>query len=204
MTAQNISTLLQELPILIMYVVPGYLLLWTMGFILSGKIEKDKNLLLKSTVLSYLWITLWNVALKGKALDTTGWKIVIIVTAIIAGYIASRIIVSQRYKDFLKRVRVTRTVHNNCFRDIIDFENGLQVAAFLEKDKRIYQGEIRYFEEKDGTENTYIVLSNWVKYDYDGTEVENYESSNNRRVLLNTRDISRMELCYDPNSSRIK
>jgi len=56
MTPENIVNIINALPKLIIYIVPGYLLIWVKRFILSEKNESTSSILLESIVLSYILI----------------------------------------------------------------------------------------------------------------------------------------------------
>ena len=82
---------------------------------------------------------------------------------------------------------------------------GLLALVYLSEEKKIYKGQIRKYEENDNGTNTYLLLSNYVMYKYgEDDELINYENCNENRVLLNTKDITRIELFYHPDSHKIR
>lgn len=202
MGPEEIRTIIKEIPTLIMYVVPGYLILWSMGLVLSRKMEKENHLLLKSIAISYVLIVIGNWALKGGVLKSWGTKSLLIIIALIIGYVLGRIMLNTWFRKLLRKIGITKTVHDNFLTDVIDFSYGLECMVFLPNERQIFKGEIRKFEEKENTENSFIVLAKYKQFNYDGDEILNYETSENYRLLLNTRDISRIELFYDPRSEK--
>ncbi|HBV97994.1 MAG: hypothetical protein JL50_01205 [Peptococcaceae bacterium BICA1-7] len=188
---------------MIMYLVPGYLLLWIMGFMLSIKIDKDSNMIIKSIVISYILINVGNLLVGQNVLVSLISKIGVMASALIIGFIAAKIVLSGFFASILKRIGVSKSIHKNFFNDIVDLEYGLCVMVYLPNERMIYKGEIRKYEESDDPKNAFILLAGFVQYNYDGEVLMNCENEHNQRILLNTKDISRMELYYHPKSKRI-
>lgn len=204
MSPEEIRMIIKEIPTLIMYVVPGYLTLWGMGLALSRKISKDNHLLMKSIAISYIFIVIGNWMLNGEVLKSWGTKTSLIIISLVIGYIVGRIMLSACFTKVLRKIGITKTMHDNFLTDIIDFDYGLDCMAYLPDERMIYKGEIRKFEEKVNAENSYIVLANYKQFNYDGDVIIESQVPDNYRVLLNTRDISRIELFYDSRSLKIK
>lgn len=202
MELKEIASIIKELPMLIMYVVPGYLFLWSMGLVLSRNIKKDNHLVFKSIAISYILIVVGNWVFEN-VLASWGTKTLMLVSSLILGWIMAKIILSQWFKKVLIFIGITQSVCDNFLTDIADFNLGLMAIAYLPNEKMIYKGEIRQFEEKESSESSFMVLSNYVQYNYEGIEKLNYEGEDNYRILLNTRDISRIELYYHPDSTKI-
>lgn len=202
----NLKEIIEILPSIVLYVVPGYLFLWVYRFRLSLEIDKDEYLLLKSIVISYLIIfpidsigELCNCISSNSNLG----KIVIILIAIGAGYVFSCVVVSDLFKKLLKKLKIYRSVYSNIWNDVIDDVHGLWIKAYMPEEKLIYKGDIVRYEEKKDTENTYLVLSNYTLLNYDGKVIVSRENEDNSCVMINSRNVSRIELEYHPDSKCI-
>lgn len=207
MSVEQAKLLIDLLPTLIIYLIPGYLIIWVISFMLSQKIDKDSNLFIKSIVLSFIFITFGNSILSFgdlNIIDSNLLKVVVILISLVLGYVISKILVSNYFKRILKKLGINKSVYTNFWNEIVDTEKGLLVMVYLASEKKTYKGELRKYEECDHGDSTFLILSNYVLYNYDGEdEILNYEKDNNYRVLLNTKDISRIELFYHPESKKI-
>ncbi len=197
MNAEQIQKLIELLPTLIMYFVPGYLILWINSFMLSQKLEKDKHLLLKSIVVSYIILTIENYFF-GRVIT-----IPTIIFALIFGLLLSRVILSKCFSKVLSWMGINKSFYSNFWNDVIDMENGLWVIVYLPNEQLIYKGQLRRFEEKDNTEHTFLILSNYTLLNYSGEEIISYAENKQYRVIINTKDISRIELFYHQDSKMI-
>lgn len=206
MNFEQINQLIEALPTLIMYLVPGYLILWINAFVLSIKLENDRYVLLKSVVLSYVILTLGNYILSFKGLSIFGSNLLKIVTlgvAITVGYSLSKFILSECFCRILKFLGINKSFFGNFWNDIVDLENGLWVIAYIPTDQVIYKGQLRKFEEKNNSESSFLVLSNYTTLTYSSEVLADYQEQNEKRVIINTKDISRLELYYSPKSRKI-
>lgn len=197
----SIAQIIKELPTLIIYLVPGYMILWTLNYTLSREMAPNNHLVFKSLALSYLLIQISNLITQ-KYLDRPASIITLLVWGPIIGYGLGRILKTQWFKKFLHCIGINRSIHENFLNDIIDDEKGVWVTVYL-KDK-IYLGKIRKYEEKRDMSESYIVLSNWIKFDLAGEEKENHEENNDFRVLIKLKASDRIELQYHPESVNIK
>lgn len=208
MSIEQAKVLIELLPTIVIYIIPGYLIIWVISFILSFRIEKDSNLFLKSIVLSYLVITFGNLIAGFWGLNillSNYLKVTIIFLSIFIGYGISLLIQQPFFNRIMNKIGINKTVYTSIWNDIIDTKKVLVALVYLGDEKKIYKGQIRKFDENDDGDNTYLLLSNYVIYKYEtGDEVINYEKNNENRVLLNTKDISRIELFYHPDSHKIQ
>ncbi|WP_061215029.1 hypothetical protein [Syntrophomonas wolfei] len=205
MNITDVATLVKQLPTLIAYLVPGYFLLATMNFVLSSGTKEDEHLGIKSLAISYVLIIACNSACRNwDLLSGVNPKVLAILIAPITGYLLARILLSENISCIFRGIAITRSVRNSFLSDIVDFERGLLALVYLPEERKVYKGHIRKFDDDGESDNTFILLSNYVKYDYDGEEKDNHENENNYRVLINTKDISRIELVYDITSKKIE
>lgn len=189
--AENVIKIIEVLPELIIYIVPGYIVIWMKSFILSHKQKETNDIFIKSIVLSYL-LTL-----------ISHNKLVLIILSIIIGYCLGRFLSSDKCSIILKGLGVNKTFHACIWEDISDLEYGMWINIYLPNELIIYQGKLRKYEEKEVGQDRFIVLSNYITFDYDSIELENCRNKDNRMVMVNTKNISRIELYYHQDSNKI-
>jgi hypothetical protein len=203
MNLDNVAAIIKELPTLVMYLVPGYLVLWIMGFMLSRDVDKDDHIVVKSIVLSYIFINVGSLIIRQSVLNSVTSEMVVMGLALVIGFATAQILLSGHFETLLRRIGVTRSIHSIFLNDIIDLKLGLYVKVYLRNERVIYAGQIRKYEERESSDNSYFVLSSYCQSDYEGVLLQDHENDDSYRILLNTKDISRMELCYHPDSLKI-
>lgn len=200
-------TIIEMLPTIFIYFIPGYLFIKVISFRFSIKTNNDDHILLKSIVISFIIITLLNQLFNIKSLDfdieNNLIRITIIVCSLITGLLWCKIISCKFVSEFLLKLGFNKSINPNIFDDIIDMEKGLKVLAFLPDEKVIYAGQIRRYEDGD-IEDYFIVLSNYSIIGYDGIEIEDRKRDATKWVMLNTKNINRIELIYHEDSAKIK
>jgi hypothetical protein len=69
MNLDNISGMVDAIPLIMIYIVPGYIILRISNFQLSKKADHDQYILLKSLVVSFVFVsleeTLWKLVFPG-------------------------------------------------------------------------------------------------------------------------------------------
>jgi hypothetical protein len=205
----EIKDLLSSLPLLIIYIVPGYVFISEMNFILGNKKVDDKNILLKSVAISFIITNLLSVLyLKtyNANFDISLPKNIFftILITIVFAYVVSIFLKSEICGSAFKYLNISNSLKSDIFNDLVDFELGMWIRVYLQDEKLIYQGKIRKFDRTSEDGNTYIALSNYLLQNYDGEILENSEEFNTRWVLISLKDNFRIELFYEPNSNKTK
>ncbi|AEB77333.1 hypothetical protein IRP63_14555 (plasmid) [Clostridium botulinum] len=202
----KIKDFISILPILIIYILPGYVFISIKDFIVNKKKEEDKNLILKCIVISYIIINFEYLisSLFKKVIDVSSPKSIILtlIFSIVISYICSIFIQSELSSKALKKIKISRSLKTDIMSEIVDFESGMWIKVFLSTEQLIYLGKLRRFE-KIG-ENSYdIVLSNFILYNYSGDELLNNEDFITEWVFINVKENYRIELSYNENSKKI-
>ena len=203
MGTEEIRTFIQEAPTLIMYIVPGYLMMWIIWRLNKWKKQNDTHLIFKSVIASYLLISVANMFFGENAINSIKIKGVVILASLIIGGITGFILRSDYFWEKKRSLGISQA-GNSFFTDISDHNNSILAKVYLPDDKVIYEGQWLRFDEREETEKVYIVLAGYVRYNYDGEEKEDHRDENHRHVLINTKDINRIELTYDRNNPRIR
>lgn len=216
MTPKEIEELIKILPDILIYVVPGAIFLYIHYFICSNEDSKEneKHFIFKSIILSFIIVNF--LKLLGKPTisfieQITGLQVnktivsfkiaLILIASIILSYLLSQLYLSAFFQKLLNFLGINKSIHSKWLNDIVDLELGTGLRVYLPSERIIYCGKLRKYEEKD--ENYMIFLSNFSSHTYDSEEKADFTESNESWVALNTKDISRFELFYYPNSQKI-
>ncbi len=153
------------MPLILQYIVPGYISIVVFNFALSKKIN-IKDTLIAGCVVSYSLLSMvslirirWFHWIPDTAIINSGLSILIgiIVVCLIA-------ILSQR--KWFRKLTVKlfhKTLNNDIWRDILDLENGSNLKVYL-KDKEYYIiGHHKNHEEKG--DDSWLALSAFAKFD---------------------------------------
>lgn len=198
----KIKDLIAVLPLLIIYILPGYIFISIKNFIKNKDHTEDKNIFLKSILISYIIINFEMLFVK---IDISS-PIAIISTicfTMVISYGYSMFIQSGYSTKLLKRLKINTSLKENTLMDIVDYDLGMWVRVYLSSEKLIYVGQIREFEQiADASYN--IVLSNFTLYKYSEEKYTiDYSNDNTEWVLINVKDNYRIELVYHPKSKKI-
>lgn len=202
MNIEQANAFIEAIPSIIIYVVPGYIFMWVYAFMFSQKIENDKHAIVKSIVLSFSFVVLFG--LLGIEIVFSPYIIfALVAVSALCGLLFSKILASEKAYQLFKKANINKSFYNSIWNDIADFEHGVWIRAYLPNERLIYSGYLKRYEESE-TEKTLFVLSKYTTYDYTGEVVDNFSGNPENMVALNTKDISRIELFYNPNSKRFK
>lgn len=208
MNVEEIEVLIEYLPIIFIYFVPGYIFIRINCYRFTKDINKINNLLLKSVVVSYILIALvkfiFQICSKDFNLANTLVKIILIFVSIIAGMFCSKILLNKYSKNILEKLGLKKSFNPNIFDDITDEENGTWIVVYMPEERVIYKGVLQRYEDKEELENYFLILSNYILYDYKQHIIEDNLFVSNKWVMLNTKDISRIEILYSENSYKIE
>lgn len=208
MSSESIMTIIEMLPTIFINFIPGYLFVRVINFRFSKVTNDDNHLLLKSIVISFIIITtldqLFSFVNLNFDIEETIIKIIILVFSVVVGLIWCKILNCRYTRILLLKLGFNKSLNTNIFDDIVDIDKGLKILAFLPEEELIYAGEIRRYEDGEKIDDYFIVLSNYVVIGYDGEEIDNREEDNTKWVMLNTKNISRIELIYHEESEKIK
>lgn len=186
------------MPLILQYIVPGYISIVILNFALSKKLDV-KNTLISSCVVSYLLLSLvslirvkWFKWIPNTAISNSGLSILI-------GIIFVCIIAVLSQRKWFRKITVKlfhKTLNNDIWRDILDLENGSNLKVYL-KDKNYYIiGHLKNYEETGI--DSWIALSAFAKFDTTlNRPLENepnYLENNNIFITVRFSDIEHIEI----------
>lgn len=199
----TIKILIENLPKIFIYFVPGAIFLSITAFICSKRNSDYKYYIFKSIVISYMIIKFIELiqAISYKISPFLTEQILAIIIAILSAYFLSILYTSSKFEKILSFFKINKTVHDNIWNDIIDYEKGTYILAYVPSEKIVYQGLFQRHEERDG--DVYITISNYATKDYNNKVINNYKNLDNEVVMINTKNISRFEFTYSNESVKI-
>lgn len=210
MSPDNIRGYIEIIPMLFLYIVPGYLFFRVFNFILNKKNEKLTQNIIEYIICSYVIVSIVRFILsliyKEVVIELPEIIISILLLSGILGYIGGRLILSDFFsRNILNKLNISRTINNNIFEQYFSDKKGLWVKIYLKDDKLVYYGAIVGFDVKEKYEEGYIVINQYEVYKYDKSSI--YESTLdtkskvNNLAIIKVMDISRIEAKYSADSS---
>lgn len=209
MNPDNINEMVNAIPLIMIYIVPGYIILRISYFQLSRKTHHDQYALAKSLLVSFVFVSmmemLWKIVFPGtQPLTSHVFKNVVILASVAAGILCSRLITSSFFERMLIRLGIYRTLRTDIWGGVVDFEYGLWLMVYIPADRVVYAGKMRKYVENENSSSFVVFLSNYTLYDYNAEVLKDYVQFNDKWVALQSKDIGRLELFYHEKSSRIE
>lgn len=197
----NIKQFIELIPTLIVYIIPGYIVLWINCFIRSKKAEKDSHIILKSIVLSYIIISIEKYICysNNATVDIYSPEFITatIATSALLGYFITIITLKPWFSEVLISFGVSKTLHPNVWSRISDLKNGLWVRVYIPSDNVIYNGQLRNYDEPEENQEQFILLSNYYSVSYsENTDIENYQNDGSKWVAIKIKDVTRVEVFF--------
>jgi len=184
----NIKKIIEVIPDILIYFAPGFIFLTLRNYHISSDIDKDKYVVVKSVVISYLFIKLVNIKLP---LSHKFFTYIVLGLSIVTSLIYIRWDLESK---LIKKLNFSKSTNKDYMQDIINVNEGAWVYLYLPKENAIYYGKLIYYENTTDGKDKNIVISNFCAVSYDGDEIVNHEEDNNWQIILNTKDISRIEI----------
>ncbi|HOO12351.1 MAG TPA: hypothetical protein PK684_05290 [Bacillota bacterium] len=209
MNLDNISGMVDAIPLIMIYIVPGYIILRISNFQLSKKADQDQYILLKSLVVSFVFVsleeTLWKLVFPGtQTLCSPAFRNTVIASSAAVGFLWARFLISERFELILFELGIYKTLRSGIWSGVVDFEYGLWLMVYIPGDKVIYAGKLRRYMEIETYGNYVLFLSNYTLYNYNAEVLKDYVTDNDKWVSLHSKDIGRVELFYHEDSGKIR
>lgn len=188
------------------YLYPGAITFFTFKFARGKKLSEDKISVLKMLIISYLYVSLVGLFIPFDIMNApTKIHIILIALSFVTPIILN---IFSRFKwvhTVLKWLSIN-TLFNDNMLDVIvsqeknDKKNGIALKIFMDDKGLMYEGMLRV-HESDPNRDRKIALSGYRRYVYDEEGkrfvVKNdYNCDNSRWVVVDEKDISRIEIKY--------
>lgn len=195
---EEFENIVNNIPLILQYIIPGYLAIITFGFALSKKID-TKNMLIFSCVISYALLSLvsllrikWLRQIPDTAVMNSALSIIIGITLVC--FVA---ILSQR--KWFRKITVKlfhKTLNNDIWRDVLDLEKGSNLKVYLREKEYYIIGHHKNHEENGN--DSWLALSAFAKFDKETNEPYKNEASylDRKEVIITVRfsDIEHIEI----------
>lgn len=209
MSPDNVKGYIEIIPMIFLYIVPGYLFFRVFNFVLNKKNEKLTQNIVECIICSYVIMSIVRFILglffNEIVIELPEVIVSILLLSGILGYIVSRIILSDWFSEkILDKLNIYRTINNNIFEEYFNDKKGLWVKIYLKDDKLVYYGAIVGFDVKEKYEEGYIIINQYEVYKYDKSTI--YDSTLdikckvNNLAFIKVINISRMEARYSEDS----
>lgn len=209
MSPDNIKGYIEIIPMLFLYIVPGYLFFRIFNFVLNKKNEKLTQNIVEYIICSYVIVSIVRFILtlmyNEVVIELPEVIVSILLLSSVLGYIGSRLILSDWFSNnILSKLDISRTINNNVFDEYFNDKNGLWVKIYLKDDKLVYYGAIVGFDVKEKYEDGYIIINQYEVYKYDKSSIYDStldtKSKINNLAIIKVMNISRIEAKYSEDS----
>lgn len=182
---REIKDIAEVLPMLLIYIVPGYLFLVIKNYILGYDNDNKDNIVLKSILISYIFITIEEIFFKYLVahpmwfstdiyilifkfyrynISDVYYICSIIIFAITSAYIISRIVQTDKWWEITESLGIKHTLYSNIWDDIIKSKEGPYVRVYINAEKIMYDGKLKVYEHNK-KENYFLAISEYISYD---------------------------------------
>ena len=163
----ELKFLLDNVPTLLQYFVPGYWVIFVFKYFCSKKISDYMNNIM-ACVISYILVA-------GVSLLRSKWEWISIIPdipiinsaiSVLIGTVLAfimAIIVSSKWFSKITVFLFNKTPNDDIWRDVLDFKNGSNLKIYLKNEDYYIIGHHKDHEEKDG--DSWLAVSAFAKYD---------------------------------------
>lgn len=200
--SQIIKNFLDALNEYFVYLYPGFITLVIYYFSLGKNLKENKYILIKSVIISYLYISFSKVVIEKNFLKNSKVQnMVLLVLAIGVPLIWNALMKTKLFTLFLRKIGIRTDIYDSIM-DSLRFKekDGVWVRVFLDDKGVMYEGSLRLYE-KDTKKKQQIVLSGYRYFRIDAQTkeeiiIENHENDSEYWVKVLEKDITRMEFKY--------
>lgn len=198
----DILELINSLPLVMSYIIYGFIFVSIFNFITIKRISNENNHLIISyisisfilrCIYEYLFGWLDKNGVMAIQINSDLFYIVTIALTIVMSYISGILFSSKFINNVLLHIGIKRTVNKNIWQDITE-DNMWMFLKFKEEDYG-YLGMYKYVEEK--TDKPRILLNRYQLIEVSTGEAKvDYSNEANRCILIDTNDIDTIEMIY--------
>lgn len=189
----NINNIINLLPTIFEYFVPGFLFLSSFCYLTSRKLPK--NILIGSIAISYILKAVFSIFIKLQNWNTRA--IILCTTALILSIICVKFTEGSKFNKYFRMIN-NKSTHDNMFSDVIDYKNGTTLRIMC--NDYICTGKLLFHEEKG--KDSWIVLTDYIiETESDESDINSTDVSYPSIVMLRISDIKYIQLYYNENNT---
>jgi hypothetical protein len=182
----DINKILEVIPNILEYFIPGFIFLTIRNLSLAKETSKDKFIVINSIVISFIFVEI--LKLIPWLNNNDNFTLLSIILMLVLSKIYTKFELEDKViGQFIKG----KTTNDDVFSVFIKKEEGAWVRVYM-KDV-IYVGKIFHSEDRYTGGNRYIILVAFQRFTYRWKLVEDNSEDDYIKVLLNMKDISRIE-----------
>ena len=182
--------LIQNIPSVLQYFLPGYWAIVLFNFLILKKINK-KTVFILCCLLSYLSITIISLFYQSEnVLIISGLSFALLT---IMSVLASIIYSSKWFKKILVKL-FHKTPHSDIWRDVLDLDNGSNLKIYFKNNDTGIIGHHVVHEENG--DNSWFAVSAPIKFSAKNDTITNDDNQNNEDYVITFRlsDVERIEI----------
>ena len=163
----EIKEIIEMLPEYIQYIYPGYITIYTYYFLRGKTLHDNKQTILKSIMLSYVYKTLTAfIPVDSVILANIGY----ILLSVAIAYFAYLITRAQWIVILFRKLKITTTFFDNDVEALAGWDNSAWLIVYSKSSNIAIEGSLGYKELEEGKDR-YITLDAYTKYSVneDGT-----------------------------------
>lgn len=200
-SVKNIEDLIMVIKEYILYIYPGFITLMIYRFIIAKNVEENKNTLIKSIIISYIYVSILEEITQ---IDVSQFMIlhhiVLLIVACIVPITWNYFFKSSIVTKILRIIKIDTNVHENILESLRAKEQGLWIRAYMDDYGIMYEGSLRS-HESDPNKEQQIVLSGYRFYRMNSNKskkcLKDYSDTDKYWVKIKEKDITRMEIVYE-------
>ncbi len=194
----EVLEIINSVIIIFTYVVPGIVFLKVFSYICNKKLQSESYLVVTGILISFLLVSLVKIYIPNNSNLLAVWSNI---AAVISAFIISMFCKSKYFPRALLVLKINRTIHDSMWDEIMD-EHDVFIKVYIPSDQVMYYGMYKGHEPKD--DSTYILITDYEIRDYDNKVIKDNSKDRTRWAIINTKDISRVDLIYSDKSIRSK
>lgn len=158
----TLEWLIENLPLIMVYFVPGYIFLCMFCFFTSKKIKEIENLFVRSVVISYIFVVIANLLCTLLKFNSKYEIYIALSLSVITSFISVRIYFSKIYKNFMSKFG-NISGHTSIWEDLFDRKKGAKIRGYVKYKEQCAEikGTVKYYDILDDG-NCNIALWNYT------------------------------------------
>lgn len=216
MKANEVIEIIDSIPRYIQYIYPGFITIYLYYFFRGLTVKDTKGILLKSIIISYIYISIINVIDGIDIIKNINFKnyisidIELCIVAVMIAYFAYRVVIYDKVVDFLRKLKINTTFSMNELEEIErDSIDGTWLCVYLKDSNVVYEGFL-IKKEMEPDKKQFIVICKYRKYIIgdDGRAVKpfifDYSDNKKQRAIIYFDEIKRFEIVDNTNVDEIE
>ena len=193
---ETISKILENIPVLLQYYLPGFWTITVFKYFCSKEIQTESQTVL-SCVVSYVLLSISELLSNTTSLEfikdsVWGKSGVSIILGTLLAFLISSIFCAKWFSGVMVKL-FHKTPNDNIWRDVLDLIHGSNLKLYIRNANYYVVGQHRNIEEKG--DDSWIVLTGFIKYSQeDNREIENHEGKQEDMIAIRMSDVEYAEI----------